>query len=258
MIPTAGVVLNLDQIVQGCPATELLYLREMDLQAGRAKVTRVVPDKSNHFYLVLDKSIFHPKGGGQPSDTGKLSGENFQVNVKKVIDHGGVLVYWVKVLTGTPVLGEVRCEVDFENRRLFSRRHSAAHLLDHCLSTITKGAVQTTDSWLGEDSYVGYKGKLPDPELLKDVESMAKQMISNGAQITIKFLNRNEADELKNAPNFERLPHLSELRIVTITGCGPIPCGGTHVSDISLIGELSLQKSLQIDDNGYRLYFAIS
>jgi len=112
--------LNLDQIVQGCPPTELLYLREMNFQESRAKVTRVVADKGNHFYIVLDKSIFHPKGGGQPSDKGTLSGQNFQVDVKKVIDHNGILVYWVKGLTGTPVLGEVRCELDLENRRIIS------------------------------------------------------------------------------------------------------------------------------------------
>ena len=230
----------------------------MNFQESRAKVTRVVADKGNHFYIVLDKSIFHPKGGGQPSDKGRLSGQNFQVDVKKVIDHNGILVYWVKGLTGTPVLGEVRCELDLENRRIISRRHSAAHLLDHCLSTITKESVQTTDSWLGDESYVGYKGKLPNSQLLSNVESMAREMISNGAQVTIRFLKPEESDEFKNAPNFERLPHLSELRIVTITGCDPIPCGGTHVSDISQIGELSLQKGLQVDDNGYRVYFAIA
>jgi len=230
----------------------------MDLAEGRATVSRVVADKGNHFYLVLDKSIFHPKGGGQPSDKGRLSGENFQVAVKKVIDHNRVLVYWVKGLMGIPAVGEVRCELDLENRRLISRRHSAAHLLDHCLSTITKELVQTTDSWLGDESYVGYRGTLPNPQLLNNVENMARQMISNGAQITIRFLKSDEANEFKNAPNFERLPHLSELRIVTITGCVPIPCGGTHVSNISQIGEFSLQKGLQVDDDGYRVYFTIT
>jgi len=250
--------MNLDEIVQGCAATELLYLREMDLKALQATITRVLPDKGNHFYLVLDKSIFHPKGGGQPSDKGRLRGDTFEVNVKKVIDNHGVLVYWVKGVAGSPVIGLVHCELDLENRRLISRRHSAAHLIDHCLSTITNEPVQTTDSWLGEESYVGYKGELPSSELLQKIEGRAKQMISNGAQITISFLNSKEASVLKNAPNFERLPNLSELRIVTIAGCEPIPCGGTHVSNISQIGELSLHKTHKVDDYGYRIYFAIA
>ena len=250
--------MNLDEIVQGCTATELLYLREMELKAEKATIIRVIPDKGNHFYLVLDKSIFHPKGGGQPSDRGTLIGDTFELNVKKVIDNHGVLVYWVKGLKGTPVLGLVHCEIDSENRRLVSRRHSAAHLIDHCLSTITKEQVQTTDSWLGDESYVGYKGRLPNSESLEKIEHMAKQMISNGAQITVTFLNSKEASVFKNAPNFERLPQLSELRIVTIAGCEPIPCGGTHVSDISQIGELSLQKFQQVDEHGYRIYFVVA
>jgi len=250
--------MNLDEVAYGCEPTELLYLRHMDLSFGRATIIRIVPDKGNHFYLVLDKSIFHPKGGGQPSDIGVLKGENFQVNVKKVIDHKGVLVYWVKSNTGTPVLGAVDCELNLASRQLISRRHSAAHLIDHCLSTITRMSVQTTDSWLGEESYVGYKGILPEPELLKNVEHLARQMISSGAEITIRFLDPNEANQFKRAPNFERLPHLSQLRIVTITGCDPIPCGGTHISNISQIGELSLHHALQVDEHAYRVYFTVT
>lgn len=250
--------MNLNEIVQGCTATDLLYLREMDLTKAQAIITRVLPDKGNHFYLVLDKSIFHPKGGGQPSDKGKLTGDAFEANVKKVIDNHGVLVYWVKGVTGTPVLGPVLCELDWENRGLISRKHSAAHLIDHCLSTITKTHVQTTDSWLGEESYVGYAGILPTPESVRNVEHLAKQMISDGARVTISFLKGDEANKFKNAPNFERLPSLPQLRIVTIAGCEPIPCGGTHVADISQIGQLSLQKVYQVDERGYRMYFTVA
>jgi alanyl-tRNA synthetase len=250
--------MDLNEIVQGCNGTDLLYLRDMELTKTQATITRAIPDKGNHFYLVLDKSIFHPKGGGQPSDKGKLTGDAFQVSVKKVIDNRGVLVYWVKGVTGTPVLGPVLCELDWDNRVLISRKHSAAHLIDHCLSSVTKTHVQTTDSWLGEESYLGYVGKLPTPESLRDVEHLAKQMITDGAQVTISFLNAAEAGKFKNAPNFERLPNLPQLRIVTIVGCEPIPCGGTHVANISQIGELSLQRASQVDERGYRIYFTVT
>jgi alanyl-tRNA synthetase len=249
--------MDLDEIVQGCAATEQLYLRNMDLKGATASITRLIPDKGQHFYIVLDKTVFHPKGGGQPSDRGRLNGVCFQVNVKKVIDSHGVLVHWVKGITGIPALGSVQCELDWENRHIIMRKHSAAHLIDHCLSKITTSHVQTTDSWLGEDSYVGYVGMLPPAESLRNVEHLANQMISDGASIKIDFLSAEEARLLRNAPNYERLPDLPQLRIVTISGCEPIPCGGTHVSDARQIGKVSLQKAHQINDHGYRLYFNV-
>ena len=249
--------MDLNEIVQGCAATERLYLRDMDLKEAPAAITRLIPDKGQHFYVVLDKTIFHPKGGGQPSDRGRLSGVCFQVNVKKVIDSHGVLVHWVKGVTGIPALGSVHCELDWENRHMIMRKHSAAHLIDHCLSKITESHIQTTDSWLGEDSYVGYVGVPPPAESLRNVELLANQMISDGASIKISFLSSEEARLFRNAPNYERLPDLPQLRIVTISGCEPIPCGGTHVSDILQIGKVSLQKADQISEHGYRLYFTV-
>ena len=229
----------------------------MDLKEAPALITHVIPDKGQHFYIVLDKTIFHPKGGGQPSDRGRLTGVNFQVNVKKVIDCRGILVHWVKGITGTPLLGTVHCELNWENRHLIMRKHSAAHLIDHCLAKITNDRVQTIDSWLGEDSYVGYAGTLPNQESLRTIELLANQMISDGASIKISFLSAEEVKLFRNAPNFERLPDLPQLRIVTIAACDPIPCGGTHVPDIAQIGQLSLQKAQQINEHGYRLYFTV-
>jgi Ser-tRNA(Ala) deacylase AlaX len=57
------------------------------------------PDESTHI-LVLDRTIFHPQGGGQPSDRGHVVDEtnNFQVlavSARKedgVIEHRGQLL----------------------------------------------------------------------------------------------------------------------------------------------------------------------
>ena len=89
-----------------------------------ATITRVIPDKGQHFYVVLDKTIFHPKDGGQPPDRGGLRRADFQVNVKKVIDSNDILVDWAKAVTGTPTLAPVRCELDWEHRWAIMRKHS--------------------------------------------------------------------------------------------------------------------------------------
>ncbi|HMK83650.1 MAG TPA: alanyl-tRNA editing protein, partial [Candidatus Bathyarchaeia archaeon] len=197
------------------------------------------------------------KGGGQPSDIGILRGDRFEAKVKKAIGHNGVIAHWAKITTGTPVPGSVECELNWDHRYAIMQRHSAAHLIDHCLTQTTGSAVHTTDSWLGDESYVGYTGQSPRSSLLNDAKNLANQMISTGALITVSYLSRENAAKIQNAPNYERLPDLQEIRMVQIGGCAPIPCGGTHLSNISQIGQLSLLDAVRTSKLGFRLYFLI-
>ena len=129
--------LNLDEVVQGVQETELLYLRNAELASIQANVLKIVPEKRTHAYLVLDRSIFHPKGGGQPSDRGKITSPEYALEVKRAIFHKGVVIHWGRIASGTPSQGPASCELDWDYRHLVMRRHTAAHLLDHCLAKAT-------------------------------------------------------------------------------------------------------------------------
>ena len=244
-------------MVEGQPKTELVYLRDMSRRRDEAKVLKVVPEKRTHAYFILDRTIFHPKSGGQPSDHGTMRGSGFEATIKKAIQYRGVILHWGKLNEGTPIPGPITSELDWEFRYLVMRRHTAAHLLDHCLETTTKQRVQTTDSWLDEPCYVGYAGPPPDQQALSKVQTMAGEMISRGASVKIDFLTREESKLLQNAPNYERLPDLEEVRTVTIGGCAPIPCGGTHVSDISEIRKMSVVRAEPMPTQSFRLHFSV-
>lgn len=250
--------MNLAEIASELPKTGLLYMKQMELARAQANIIRVVPEKRTHAYLVLDQTIFHPKSGGQPTDRGKIVSERFALDLKKAIFHHGVVVHWVKIVSGTPSTGPVICELDWNYRDLVMRRHTAAHLLDHCLAKTLSSQVDTTDSWLDEPCYVGYRGNPPDPETIHQVEELADKMIVAGARVRIEFLGAQESKSiLKNAPNFERLPDLDEVRIVTIDGCEPIPCGGTHVENIKQIRNLSILRVEEMSEGMFRLHFTV-
>ena len=243
----------------GLPKTELVYLDDMNRRKDEANIIRVVPEKRTHAYLVLDRTIFHAKGGGQPSDRGTMQTATFKLTVKKALHHNGVILHWGKLVEGIPTEGPVTSELDWNYRYLVMRRHTTAHLLDHCLASTTGKRVQTTDSWLDEPCYVGYAGRPPDQEVLHKVEEMGNEMIRKGASVRIEFLSREESGRaLQNAPNFDRLPDLEEVRIVTIAGCEPIPCGGTHISDISEIGKFSVLRAEEMPTQSFRLHFSVS
>jgi len=83
-------------------------------------------------------------------------------------------------------------------------------------------------------------------------------MIRAGAEVRIGFLSPDEGRSLlEKAPNFERLPELKEIRTVTIEGCAPIPCGGTHVSNIKEIKQLKVDRCEVLPQGGFRIHFSV-
>jgi len=60
--------LELDEIANGQPNTELLYLRDMALRQSQARVIKVVYEKGTHAYLVLDQTIFLKVAGNRPTE----------------------------------------------------------------------------------------------------------------------------------------------------------------------------------------------
>ena len=250
--------MNLKEIASGLERTELIYLREMDKCRDEARIIKIIPEKRTHVYLILDRTIFHPKGGGQPSDRGTIRSDNFELDVKKALYNQGVVVHWAKIISGEPLVGLVTCEIDWPFRQLVMRRHTAAHLLDHCLALETSRRVETTDSWLDEPCYVGYDGNAPNEDTLRRVETHANRMVSHGGEVKIDYLTAEQGRALlQEAPNFERLPELDEIRTVTISGCAPIPCGGTHVADIAQIGQISIIRAEPMPNLTFRLHFSV-
>jgi len=249
-------LVDLAKFVDQISPTTCVYLEDSYAQSSDANVVRVVQEK-NSAYLALDRTIFHPRSGGQPSDIGTIEALSFRVNVRRAMNQSGVIVHFGKIEEGKPDIGAVTCKINWANRLLMMRRHTAAHLLDHCLATVTRSRVETTDSWLGEDSYVGYGGTVP-PELdLKRVQELGNGFIQQGLNVEIKTMDRVDAERLiADAPNLARLPKSDQLRIVTIEGQLPIPCGGTHVRSLKEIGAVEVRRT-EPAKAGFRLHFEV-
>jgi alanyl-tRNA synthetase len=248
-------LVDLAKFVQDIVPTTRAYLDDSYLQSIDANVVRFVQEKSNA-YVLLDRTIFHPRSGGQPSDVGAIEGLGFRVDVKRAMLQGGIVVHFGKV-EGKLDSGPVKCEIDWANRFLLMRRHTAAHLLDYCLKTYTNSPVETTDSWLGDDPYVGYGGKAPSNPDLKNLQELGNSLIRDGSLVEIKTMSRSDAERLiADAPNLARLPKSEKLRIVTIAGQIPIPCGGTHVRNLKEIGAIEISGT-EPAEAGFRLHFQV-
>jgi len=248
-------LVDLKRFVQSISPTRRAYLEDSYSQALNANVLRFAEEKNNA-YIAVDQTIFHPRSGGQPSDRGALRGSSFRVDVKRAMLFNEVIVHYGKV-EGKPDAGAVVCEIDWPNRLLLMRRHTAAHLLDYCLATLRRSNVETTDSWLGDQPYVGYAGPIASNLDVKQVEELANSFIRQGRNVRVVVVNRTEAERLiVNAPNISRLPQTEELRVVTIEGQLPIPCGGTHVRNLREIEVVEVRR-IEPTESGFRLYFEV-
>ena len=127
--------MNLSDMAQGLPKTELLYLRQMELTTTHANILKVVPEKATQAYHILDKTIFHPKGGGQPSDRGKMASAQFTLEIKKAIPNQGVVIHWAKITRGTPTTGPVSCVSYFFTREMRVLSDSPGSLKARTLSS---------------------------------------------------------------------------------------------------------------------------
>ena len=124
-----------EDVFGALPATVALYQTDTLLLTSNATVLAVEPlDGGQGWAVVLDQTIFHPQGGGQPADVGTLEGETgapFAVSMVKkgptgVVRHEGASATAPAFAAGN----RVRCAVSEPPRLLNARVHSAGHLID--------------------------------------------------------------------------------------------------------------------------------
>jgi len=248
--------LDLKKMTEGLADTRLLYWEDPYLQEFDASLLRVEPDGQKYAYLILDRTAFHPKSGGQPADEGVITGSSWEAKIRKVMMVSGKIVHWTQILSGRSEGTAVKGRIDWEWRYLLMRRHTAGHLFDHCLSTATGTNVKTTGSWIGEGCWVSYAGKSPPKDVLESAEKMEADLIRRSLSVKTEVIPQSELMKVApDAPNIQRLPSLADrIRVVTIEGCEPIPCGGTHIRNTREIGQFKILGVRQKPDDYDLIY----
>ena len=249
--------MKLTEIVEGLQETEKLYLKDSYLKKAPARVLRVVREKGRRYYVVTDPSIFHPLGGGQPSDRGWLTGD-VTFEVKKVLESNEVIVLYGKLIDGELVEGmDVTQELDWDRRYYVMRLHTAGHVIDRAVSDILGHNVETLGALHGPPrAYVEY-GASMDDSLLEEIERKANELLDSRRVIITEVSREELPKRIYGAPNLGRLPEMETYRIVEIEGVNAIPCSGTHVRNTSEIGRIQI-LGLEEVEGGVRLFYDVS
>lgn len=233
--------------------TELLYLEDCYAKEFDATVT-----KADGKFIVLDKTLFYPTGGGQPSDTGKLTseaGETYNVlYAKKTGDDVSIELDREGLKEGDQVQGTV----DWDRRYKHMRYHTACHLLSAVVHEET-GALITGNQIAEDKSRIDFNLENFDKEKIKGYTSKVNEIIEKSASVNIKNLPKEEAFKLPAVLRLKNVlpPSIDEIRIIDIEGHDAQACGGTHLKNTEEIGKVEITKIDNKGKNNRRLYFVI-
>ena len=225
------------------------YLRECD-----AIVVSVKDGK----FVVLDQTVFYPKGGGQPCDTGKmLRGDEvytvvyvgkFSGEVSHEVDHPGLREG-----------DNVHCVLDWERRYRLMRSHTAAHLFASLLCTGT-GALVTGNQLEQDKIRFDFSLEKFDPETLKRYVDKANELFREDVPVKSYELPREEALKIPGVVKMAEAfpPDIPRLRIVEIVGLDRQADGGTHVKNLREVGQIKVLKTENKGKQNRRVYFALT
>ena len=237
-----------DLDLKGIPDTELLYYQQ-DPEEFEAKVLKVIKNK----LVVLNKTSFYPRGGGQEPDHGKIG--TFEViDVNK---HGNVVVHELE--GGALKEGDVvKCAIDVSRRYGITRNHSSTHVLN-------ASARKTLGSWIWQHSAfkekdygrldITHHSNLTEDDIMK-IEDLANFTIRRDVPIMINEFERGLAEQKYGFRIYQGgVVPVKLVRIVNIEGYDVEACGGTHVKKTGEIGLIKITKAERIQDGVVRMEF---
>ena len=221
-------------------ATQKLFYEDVYCRRFQAKVVSCVPGKHG-FDVVLDRTAFYPEGGGQPGDTGFLSG----VRVTDTHEAGGEIVHYCEkpLEAGSTVEGEI----DWAHRFSLMQLHSGEHILSGIVHR--RFGYDNVGFHMGADMVtIDFSGMLTEQDI-RSIEREANEIVWENRPVTIAFPS---AEELPNIPYRSKKALLGDVRIVTVENADICACCGTHVTRTGEIGLIKIFSCVKFHE-GVRL-----
>ncbi len=193
--------------------TEKLYFNSNALELD-TQVISCTPESDGRYCVILQSTLFHPQGGGQPSDRGTIG----NANMLQSIQDGDIVLHFTDAKVE---LGNVRIHVDENLRHQHARYHSAGHLI----------------SYVGENfGWHGYKGNHRPGE---------GRIVFKPNGPTTTVTENDFAEGVKDLVAGSLPLDVSNddgIRMVSWGKLFAYACGGTHVSNTSEVGKVNINR----------------
>lgn len=224
--------------------TELLYMSNMALLSCKARILTIKKEEERTI-VILDRTVFYPQGGGQPSDQGVIASKSGRMIVEKVIFDGETVKHCGTIEGDIIKDQEVQCEINEKRRELHSKIHSAGHVIDMALEKLNLSWVPKKGFHFPEGPYIEYSGSFifeQKDEVIQKIEKCANDLLP-GVYTSVLFMDKKDMKSIcANVPDY--LPENRPSRVIMYGDSG-VPCGGTHVKKLSDIGTIQIRKLKQ-------------
>ena len=232
------------------PATTSLYYMD-DPPVFEARVLAV-----HGSAVILDRTSFYPRGGGQEPDHGTIAG----CRIHDVEKAGDAVMHYTR--DEPPAVGStVQCAIDTERRRGITRHHTATHILN-------AASRRVLGSWVWQHS----ARKYPDRARLdithhsaltaqqaNDIQREANEIIRRDLPVSIQYMDRGSAESRYGFSIYQGgVVPVDSVRIVSIGDLDTEACGGTHVRRTSLVERIAITRAKRIQDGVVRLEFTVA
>ena len=212
--------------------TEELAARDAYLRETMATVVAVIPEG-----VVLDRTVFYARGGGQPGDTGVLVWDGGEGRVTDTFKRDGVVVHQ---MTGeVPLIGAaVTARIDWERRHRLMRTHTALHVLSAVVWG-DFGAKVTGGNMEPGEARMDFELEGITVEFGREVEGRLNTALAAGHTVTVHFVPRvialADPDLIRTKVNL--IPEtVDPIRVVEIGSIDRQADGGTHVANTLEVG----------------------
>jgi len=233
--------------LEGVPDTELLFYGD-DPREFDAKVV-----KSFDNFVVLDKTSFYARGGGQEPDHGKIG----HCEIIDITKHGNVVVHEVK--GDLPKEGEtVTCVVDGKRRDGITKNHTSTHIINTSARSVLGSWVWQHSAFKEEDHArldITHHSALTDEDVM-EIEHAANSIVQESIPVNIENFDRGTAEQKYGFRIYQGgVVPVKSVRIVSIGDLDIEACGGTHVAKTSDIQEIKITRTKRIQDGVVRIEF---
>lgn len=214
--------------------TEELAARDAYLRECSATVIAVTPDG-----VVLDRTVFYARGGGQPGDTGVLVWDGGEATVTDTLKREGSVVH--QTPGDLPPIGSaVIARIDWERRHRLMRTHTALHVLSAVVWN-DFGAKVTGGNMEPGEARMDFELEGITVEFGREVEARLNAALAADHAIAVQFLPRTAAltdpDLIRTKVNL--IPEaVDPIRVIQIGSIDKQADGGTHVANTREVGRV--------------------
>ena len=222
-----------------------IYYQNAYKKTFKARIIENGVDSEGRPYVVLSNTAFYPTGGGQPHDTGTISG----IRVIDVEDADGEIRHFLEEELHSDK--DVEGAIDWERRFDHMQQHTGQHILTAAFVQLF--GFQTVSFHLGR-GLVSIDLDTDDvtEDQLAAAEKLANDIILENRPIETKWVTE---DELAQFSLRKSLAVTDDIRLVIIPDFDTNGCGGTHPSSTGQIGLLKI-LSTEKQKRKIRVHFA--